>query len=193
MVRKLSNLLKKVSKIFRLLEELGSSVWEGIQHGRHHWGWGWGCPPWFGILGVCPPGNHDFKRNISDYIHIFRFFSISKIKWAKYEEKSEFWGGWFWLTWIHPPSQNLSPPPQSKLCGYAPGIRHSGWEFSILILVQLPLWQNFGTMNLLLHPPQWMAFFFSQDWRERLTVWQKGEYLDSFQMFCILAAPGPVT
>ena len=45
-----------------------------------------------------------------------RFSSISETKWTKSEEESEFGGRWFWLTWIHPPSQNLLVMPlKSKI------------------------------------------------------------------------------
>ena len=59
-----------------------------------------------------------FKENLAIFAKTFGFSSIFKIKWAKSEEKSEFWGRWFWLTRIRPSSQDLSR--QSKICGDAP-------------------------------------------------------------------------
>ena len=51
-------------------------------------------PPGSKFRGMSPP-NRYFKENLCIFVNIFRFSNVSKIKWPKSEEKSEFGGRWF--------------------------------------------------------------------------------------------------
>ena len=63
------------------------------RHGRRHRGMGGYVSPGSEFRRDVHPEIAFFERKISEYIpKILDFFSISKIKWAKSEEKSEFWG-----------------------------------------------------------------------------------------------------
>ena len=64
--------------------------------------------------------NHDFLRKYSEYIyHFFRFFSISKMKWANSRINQNLGVGGFDSPESVPPRRNPSPP-QSKLRGNIP-------------------------------------------------------------------------
>ena len=65
-----------------------------------------------------------FKENFLNIYRKLEFSSISEMKWAKSEEKSEFGVGGFDSLESVPPSRNPSPP-QSKLRGDAPASKHS--------------------------------------------------------------------
>ena len=45
-----------------------------------------------------PQKSRFLKKKIWTFVRVFKFTNISKIKWAKSEEKSESEGRWFWLT-----------------------------------------------------------------------------------------------
>ena len=76
------------------------------------WDGGDSSRPWVEILGgIPPPRNPMLIGDFLNFAKISVFSNISIINWAKSDEKSEFGGRWFWLTWICPPSQSRSVPP----------------------------------------------------------------------------------
>ena len=50
-----------------------------------------------------PPRNGIFTENFLNTQQSFIFSNVSKIKWHKKEEKSDFRGRWFECSWVHPP------------------------------------------------------------------------------------------
>ena len=82
------------------------SCWQGHRHG------GGDIPLVWNSSGMSPQNLQFLKSIFGIFAKTFGFSNISKLMWAKSEEKSEFAGMWFWLTWIHPPSQDLPPPSQ---------------------------------------------------------------------------------
>ena len=95
-------------------------------NGRRHWGRG-DVSPGSEFYGGRSPKIAVFKIKISQYLSFFRLSNISKIKWAKSEEKSDFGGRSFF------DSQSESVPRSQKFVATPLTRRLSCHEFFFFV------------------------------------------------------------